>query len=238
MKLPRTRKRRKDHPQITGTTEWHVLLISLALILLYMAVLTIGFIISPPTANRLVAITVTNVLFGRAAGMSLGYAAGFGHDLVIPLNIFIESVMVLIFYPIFIFSCRHLIPFRRLNDFIARTRAVAEKNRDLIKRYGLLGLFAFVWFPFSMTGPMVGCVIGYLMGLETRLNLTVVLVSTSLAIISWAMFLRGLLDRLAVYGTYAPITIVTTVIALMVIIHVYRAVKRKKSPRVQKRTRK
>ncbi len=231
MRLPKTRKRKKVYPLITGTTEWHVLLISLALLLLYMAVLTIGFIISPPTANRLVAITVANVIFGRAAGMSLGYAAGFGHGLVIPLNIFIESVMVLLFYPLFIFSCRHLLPFRRFNDFITRTRAVAEKNRYLVKRYGLLGLFAFVWFPFSMTGPMVGCVIGYLMGLGIRLNLTVVLGSTSLAIITWALFLRGMLERLAVYGTYVPITIVTTAIALMVIIYVYRAAKRKKSLR-------
>ena len=231
MRLHKSRKRRKVYPLITGTTEWHVLLISLALVLLYMALLTIGFIISPPTANRLVAITVTNVLFGRAAGMSLGYAAGFGHSMVIPLNIFIESVLVLLFYPIFIFSCRHLITFRRLNDFIARTRAVAEKNRYLINRYGLLGLFVFVWFPFSMTGPMVGCVIGYLMGLGIRLNLTVVLGSTSLAIITWALFLREMLERLAVYGTYVPITIVTTVIALMVIIHVYRAAKRKKRRR-------
>ena len=226
--------RRANHrkkPSITDTTEWHVLLISISLFLLYLTVLTIGFAISPPTANKIVAITVTNMLFGRAAGMSLGYAMGYGHLLVIPLNIYIESVMVLLFYPLFVFSCQHVIHFRRFNRFVERIRTTAEKNQGLVNSYGLFGLFIFVWFPFSMTGPMVGCVIGYLMGLDTKRNLTIVLLSTTIAIISWELLLRGLLERLAVYGTYAPITIVTTVIALIFIIYVYRAVSRKKGTR-------
>lgn len=231
MRIPISRKLRRQKKadrSIIGTTEWHVLLTAFALILLYLAILSIGYIISPPTANLLTAITVTNVLFGRAAGMSLGYAMGFGQALVIPLNIFIESVIVLLFYPLFVFSCQHLIHFRKLNEFIARAKVVAERNRRLVNRYGLLGLFAFVWFPLSMTGPMVGCIIGYLMGLSTKVNLTVVLASTSLAIISWALLLRGMLEKLAAYSTYAPITIITTAMALVVIIHVYRSVKKNK----------
>lgn len=200
-----------------------MLLVGIVLALLYLGVISAGYLVSPKTSNSLIMITATNLIFGRAAGMSLGYAVGFGHMLVVPLNMFIESVLVLIFYPLFVLSWRHLVVAKRLGGFMKRIRRSAERHEALIQRFGILGLFAFVWLPFSMTGPMVGCVIGYMMGLSTRVNLVVVLTSTYLAILGWALFLREAMEKLAGYSTYAPITIVTTIIAIMVIIHVLRA---------------
>jgi len=199
-----------------------VLLVGIVLALLFLAVISVGYLISPKASNSLIMITVTNLIFGRAAGMSLGYAVGFGHMLVVPLNMFIESVLVLIFYPLFVLSWRHLVVARQLGNFMKRIKRSAERHEALIQRFGILGLFAFVWLPFSMTGPMVGCVIGYMMGLSTRVNLVVVLTSTYLAILGWALFLRDVMEKLAGYSTYAPITIVTTAIAIMVIIHIRR----------------
>ena len=162
-------------------------------------------------------ITVTNVIFGRAAGMSLGYSMGFGHGLVVPLNMFIETVLVLIFYPVFVMSWRHLVVSRRLGAFMRRVRRSAERHEYLIRRFGLAGLFAFVWLPFS------------------RLNLVIVITGTWLAILSWAMLLRGLLNNLAGYSAYAPITIVTTIIAVMVVVHLSRRLKRARKKQGPKR---
>jgi uncharacterized membrane protein len=180
-------------------------------------------------------ITVTNLIFGRAAGMSLGYAVGFGHLLVVPLNMFIESVLVLIFYPLFVLSWRSIVVSRRLGGFMKRVRRTAEKHEAIITRFGIIGLFAFVWLPFSMTGPMVGCVIGYMMGLSIRVNLGIVITSTCLAIVGWAFFLREAMERLAGYSTYAPITIVTTIIAIMAILHIRKSRRERAQDRRRKK---
>lgn len=223
MPYPRLYRRYRSPGGLLNTGEGNVLLTGVIMALFYLAFISIGYLISPRTSNSLVMITVTNLIFGRAAGMSLGYAVGFGHLLVIPLNMFIESVLVLIFYPLFVLSWRNLVVSKRLGNYMKRIRRSAEKREALIRRFGIIGLFAFVWLPFSMTGPMVGCVIGYMMGLSTRVNLVVVITSTCLAITGWAFFLRDAMERLAGYSTYAPITIVTTVIAILAILHIRRA---------------
>jgi len=223
MPYPRLYRRYTAQKGLLSTEEANVLLLGIALGLLFLAIISIGYLISPKTSRSLIMITVTNLIFGRAAGMSLGYAVGFGHLPVVPLNMFIESVLVFIFYPLFVLSWRSVVVSRRLGGFMKRVRRSAEKHEALIKRFGVIGLFVFVWLPFSMTGPMVGCAIGYMMGLSIKVNLGVVISSTYLAIIGWAFFLRGAMERLAGYSTYAPITIVTTIIAVIVILHIRRS---------------
>ena len=90
------------------------------------------------------------------AGSSVGYAAGFGHLLVVPLNMFIESVLVLIFYPLFVLSWRNLVVSKRLGSYMKRIRRRAERHEALINRFGIIGLFAFVWLPPSTRTAAAG----------------------------------------------------------------------------------
>ena len=55
-----------------------------------------------------------------------------------------------------------------------------------MRRYGIAGLFVFVFMPFWMTGPVVGAIIGFLIGLRPAVNLAVVLSATGLAIVIYA----------------------------------------------------
>ena len=89
MPYPRLYKRYRSQKDLLNTEEGNVLLVGIVLALLYLAVISVGYLISPKTSNSLIMITATNLIFGRAAGMSLGYAVGFGHMLVVPLNMFI-----------------------------------------------------------------------------------------------------------------------------------------------------
>jgi hypothetical protein len=49
--------------------------------------------------------TGLNLVIGRAAGLSFGYASGFGHAQVVPLNMLVETIQVLIVYPMFEAFC-------------------------------------------------------------------------------------------------------------------------------------
>ena len=168
----------------------------------------------PQTSQMIGAMTFSNIIFGRAVSMSIGYAGGYGHTIVIAVNIWVETILVLLFYPVFVFSMRKLVEFPSLKRYIARTHEAAERHRDKVRRYGIIGLFIFVWFPFWMTGPVVGSAIGYLIGFPAWLTVSVVLVGTYIAMAGWAYLLFGLHTHAAVFGPLAPALIVGLIILI------------------------
>jgi uncharacterized membrane protein len=201
------------------TPEGRLLLVGVGIAFAYTLWLGVKLLVSPEESQLIIGMTATNVLFGRAAGMAFGYSMGFGHAIVIPVCIFTESIMVLIFYPLFVFSWNHLLVIRQLKTIFDKTRQTAETHKPRIRKYGIAGLFVFVWFPFWMTGPMVGCVIGFLLGLRLWVNMTVVLAGTYAAIFGWAVFLRSFHDRVASYSSYAAAVLMVLLVVILIVGH-------------------
>ncbi|KPJ81941.1 MAG: hypothetical protein AMJ58_03045 [Gammaproteobacteria bacterium SG8_30] len=188
--------------------EGRLLLLGLSLFALMLLCFGIGWTLFPDETLVLAGMAGLNLLIGRAAGMSFGYAAGLGHDVVIPANMIVESIQVIVVYPLFVLSWTHLIDSKRWNATMSTMRSAAEARRGTIQRFGLLGLVVFVFTPFWMTGPVVGSIIGYLIGLRMRTNLLAVLFSTYVAIGVWALLLNELSEWAAAYNRYAPYALV------------------------------
>lgn len=110
-------------------TEGHILLAGIVLSLLYLSFLSLSALLSPGLVQNLAGITATNVLFGRASGMSLSYALGFGHAVAMPLNMLIETILVLLFYPLFVFSLNHLLVIEFLRKVVAEPRGRPKSIR-------------------------------------------------------------------------------------------------------------
>ena len=197
--------------------EGHILVTGLVVGCLYLIWIGLNGIWEPKRMQIFVAMTATHVLFGRAAGMSFGYTVNLGHITVILTSMTVESIVLLIFYPLFVFSWRHLLVFPVLKKTMDRLHQAAEKHRKLIYRYGLLGLFAFVWFPFWMTGSLVGCIIGFLLELRPWVTIGVVIGGGYMAIISWSFLLHKLHDRVAGLSPYASISILAFLVLLALI---------------------
>jgi len=173
------------------------------------------FINSPEDAQILIGMTATDIMFGRAAAMAFGYSLFLPNALVIMVCMIVETILVLIFYPLFVFSWHHLLIIKWLRNTFDRIHRVAETHKGKIQRYGIIGLFAFVWFPFWMTGPVVGCVIGFLLGLKERFNIPVVLAGTYVAILGWGFFLRRFHEQVAAYSSYAGMVIFAILIVII-----------------------
>lgn len=197
------------------TTEGHILLLGILVAVLGLIAMGLTALWSTQTAHIIGAMSFTNIVFGRAVSLSLGYAAGYSHDIVIPVNIWIESVLVLLFYPLFVFSMRKLVVLPRLRGILERTRIAAERHQVKVRRYGIIGLFLFVWFPFWMTGPVVGSAIGFLLGFPSWLTISVVLVATYVAIGGWAYILFGIHNRAIVLGPWGPAAIITLIVLIV-----------------------
>jgi uncharacterized membrane protein len=222
---------------VLTSSEGRLLLTGAALAFIYTAWLGVKLLSSPDESQILIGITATGIIFGRAASMAFGYSLGLGHGTVITICIIIETIQVLVFYPLFVFSWRHLLVMNRLRNVFERTQKAAERHKDKVQRYGVIGLFAFVWFPFWMTGPVVGSVIGFLLGLRAWVNMTTVLAGTYVAIFCWAFFLRQLHEKLAAYSSYAGLILMALLVLIIVLGHfLLRTLDERKKERSKERS--
>ncbi len=182
--------------------EGKILLFGLTLLSLFFVLLFLSAIFAPDLIQPFLSITATNVIFGRMAGLSIGIAAQIDITLLVVFNLFIESIMVLILYPLFVLSWNklELISYKPLNEFLEKSKVNASKYEPLIKRYGIIGLILFVLTPFAMTGPVVGSFVGYLIGLSHRMTLFVVILSTFVAIIIWVYLIKNFEEVLVKYS--------------------------------------
>jgi len=204
---------------LLASSEGCLLLIGIALAFIYTFWLGIKLLFSPNESQVLIGMTATELMFGRAAAMAFGYTLGLGHKTVIPICIIIETILVLIFYPLFVFSWRHLLVIKWLKNIFERVQKSAETHKEKVQKYGVIGLFVFVWFPFWMTGPVVGSAIGFLLGLRIWLNMTVVLAGTYMAIVGWAFLLRQFHKQVASYSSYAAMVLMALLVFIIIVGH-------------------
>ncbi len=207
------------HETLFSSTEGRLLGVGLALTGLMLLAFGIGWHLFPDSVLPYAIMTGLNLIIGREAGMSFGYANGFDHAHVVPLNILIETIQVLVIYPLFVLSTRQLIKLRTLQPFITRIHRAAESRGGMVRKFGIAGLFVFVFAPFWMTGPVVGAIIGFLIGLRPWVNLAVVLTSTYVAIGVWALLLNELNVWAATVNQFAPYALFLAIVLIAAAMH-------------------
>lgn len=207
----------KTFNPLSSGVEGRILATGLLLAVLVVVAFGIAGRLYPDRVLPYAAMTGLNLFIGRGAGMAYGYAHGYSHAQVVPFNILVETIQVLVVYPLFVLSTRQLIQLRAIKPFITRIQHAAESQRGWVRKFGIAGLFVFVFVPFWMTGPVVGAIIGHLIGLRPAKNVVVVLVSTYVAIGIWALLLNELSDWAATVNEYAPFALVLAIILLVVV---------------------
>ena len=223
-------KKKQFKATLLTHSEGRLLMAGVALAFIYAFWLGIRILFSPEDSQVLIGMTASQIIFGRAAGMAYGYSLYLKHSTVIPMCIVIETITVLIFYPLFVFSCRQLLVINWLKNIFERIRNAAEAKKGIVQRYGIIGLFVFVWIPFWMTGPVVGCVIGFLLGLRLWVIMTAVLAGTCVAIFGWAFFLRQLHDQVASYSSYAAMVLMILLVIIIIVGHLLYRTQHKNKP--------
>jgi len=216
--------------RVAATAEGKILIAGILLAVLYLAAIVLVRYESPAISHKLLRMTGAHVLAGRAVGMSTGYAEHVPTWLVIVGNMIIETFMVMLCYPLFVLSYRKLIIIKPLKEQMERAHQAAAAAQPKIIKYGVPALILFVWFPLWMTGPVVGAIIGFLIGLRPLVNLAAVLGGTYLAILCWGMLLKNVHDQLDTVSPYLPVIFVGIVLLIAVSIHIRYAVMKPPPP--------
>lgn len=197
--------------------EGQILLLGLLLLGGYFVLVMLCAIFYSNYFQQVLSITITNVIFGRMAGLSIGVASQMDTTFLVLFNFYIESIMVLILYPLFVFSWKKLdfVSYPPLSRYLEHSKHNANKYQPLIQRYGIIGLVLFVLTPFAMTGPVVGSFVGYLIGFSHKLTLAIVLSSTFIAIIVWVYLIKNFEEQLVAYSDVLMIGLFVAIAVLL-----------------------
>lgn len=187
--------------KIIQTVEGRILLSGIVLFLLLSVFIFICYYIDGELANKISGMVITNIAVGRVPSLSFGYASNLSHLVVISTNVLVEMIMVTIIYSIFIFSFNNIIKVEFLENFFNKIEDYKIKHEKIFNKYGTLGLFLFVFIPFWMTGPIVGSIIGYLIGFKHSKTISIVFIATIIAVSIWGILLNELVVILNMIDT-------------------------------------
>ena len=94
---------------------------------------------------------------------------------------------------------RNIIQPKLFRSTVRQAELTAQSQKTKIKKYGAIGLFLFVMFPFFMTGPVIGSIIGYLLNYKAINNFLIVFGGTLSSIVIYAMVGNNLLRYINQY---------------------------------------
>jgi len=207
------------------TQEGKILLLGLLLLAIYIISTLSLYLFSIKDANNILVMTTTNIFFGRAAGISYGYNSNFSDLIIVIYNIIIESILVMIIYPLFVLSWNKSLKIKFFQNMFSKIKEQKNKYQDMFDKYGRYGLFIFVWFPFWMTGPVVGAIIGFLIGIKHYQTIFIVILGTSFATLVWTYFLKEMILVLNKISSNGALIIFVIFILFTIIMRVFKSEK-------------
>jgi len=153
-----------------------------------------------PGLHRVLSSTaIIHIMGGRALGIVTCLSAGIPLFYTISYNFFLEVVIVLIAYGIVVLVMRNIIQPKLFNSAVRQAELTAQNQKTKIKKYGSIGLFLFVMFPFFMTGPVIGAIIGYLLNYKAINNFLIVFSGTLASILIYAFIGNNIIDFINQY---------------------------------------
>ncbi len=167
--------------------EVKILVIGLALSLLAGAYLLYLLFVDRKMYGILSSTVAINIMGGRGAGVVTCLSGGISILKTIVFNFYIELASVLITYAVTVLVLRNFIQHRFINDTVRQAEQAAQGHKTRIKKYGGIGLWLFVIFPFFMTGPVIGSIIGYLLNYKPINNFLIVFSATLTSIIVYTL---------------------------------------------------
>ncbi|MFC1463133.1 small multi-drug export protein [Verrucomicrobiota bacterium] len=174
-----------------------------------------------PVWLNLLTMGFTHVSAGRGASVALAMANINAPGAVIAmLAIYLDVMVMLIMYPILVFSYKNFVERRFFQEHMKHVFESAQKSVTRLRRSKILGVFLFVWFPLSMTGIVVGSVLGFLLGLRTWVTITTVVLGSSSAVICWVYAYDKVFGWLGEIDDAIPLVATLILILVLVVIRI------------------
>lgn len=200
--------------------EGRVFLLGLFMTLIFLSLVAYYLTVDMRAGQTLLLAFVAHTLGGRAAGIGLCIAFEFSSGVTIAYNMFLEVLIVCYCYSLFVFSFKNYLNCKWLKIATKNAEKQALKHKDVVARYGWLGIFAFVMIPLPITGPAAGSIIAYFLKFSVKRNFAAVFSGTLASILIWTYFFDYLEQHIAIFK-YIVVAVI-----LIVFLSYFKTIKR------------
>ena len=150
-----------------------------------LALWVLMFLIEGKPYDQVWQVVLAQCMGGRAGGVGLGLQKGFSPYYLFFHSTMYDFIIMLYVYPLFVSGYQYVSNWPFIGKFFKKTHALALQHKKHIAPYGAIGLMLFVVFPFWSTGPLVGVIVGYLIGLRTWVTFSAVIIGNMSAVAAW-----------------------------------------------------
>lgn len=137
---------------------------------------------------------LTHMVAGRAGNVGYGLELGFSPLFLLFQCAVQDFIILLLCYPLIVAGYRKAVEWPYIGSTLEGIRQSADKHKTRIEPFGVVGLMVFVIFPFWSTGPLVGAVVGFLIGMRTWVAFTSVMVGNVIAVALWVFLFKRMRD--------------------------------------------
>ena len=204
-----------SHRRFLIAEEGGIFLLGCVLLIAWVIFIAVMWRIEHPYWGPMLGMGFTQMLAGRAASIAQAMTTDLPRGLTLGLATFFDTVAALIYYPILVFSYRNLVERRFFQNRMEQIFESARKGAERFRKYKILGVFAFVWLPLWMTGPLVGAIAGYLLGLRGWVSMLTVTLSTFCACATWVYAYDQLFGLVGDVHGLMPVIVTAVIIAVL-----------------------
>jgi uncharacterized membrane protein len=151
---------------------------------------------------------------GKEGGIPLGIAAG-GDPTLVAMAIFgTDLAMTFLLYPLVHAAFDGVQRGKGLLGSMLRTaQKNANKRRQVVDRYGAIGLYLFMLIPFAFNSPLVGIALGRIAQLSPLRTMVVVSGAIATTTVMWTLLVVYGLGKVLHVSAWVPVAVSLTVTA-------------------------
>lgn len=154
--------------------------------------------------GRVGRLIVAHILGGRAANATVGLSSGFDPWFILFQACMQDFIIMFYAFPLLVTGLSAAERWPLIGPAFSGIHALAERHKARLAPYGVLGLMLFVVFPFWSTGPLVGVLVGYLLGLRMAFSFSAVMVGNVIAMALWIWAFDFLNEKLSAVDENLP----------------------------------
>ncbi len=203
-------------------TEKSIFQLGLVLLIGEAAFLVVVAIVRPPLFAKMLALISAILVGGHLGSIPAGLAMGFRPAEVICMLCLFNLMWLFLLFTVIIRLSDRSVTRGFMSRMVQDTHRIADRQRQRVGRFGMLGLAVFVWLPFPWTGSLVGAVVGLLMGMSIERIMFVVVPSMITAITTWTLGFAYVLNLMAHIKKWLSPAFAACLILLALLLHLRR----------------
>ncbi len=205
---------KNNEPTFLKSIEGIIFLIGCGFIISNVLFLILFGIYIPELKEYLLPVIFTDLVAGIGVSISLGLSLGLSKFMVILISLVFNITWLFVLFPLIIYFYEHLIEIKLVGKVFSSAKKKAERQQVKIEKWGAIGIAFFVWVPFFSTGPLIGAIVGRLIGMRIIPVLSVVVLAMIISAISWTFAFDYLMEMTEGAGKIIPAILVALILGI------------------------